>query len=186
MKLTNTMGKALRKVLAFALVLVIAVAFSQPLSAEAKAKVNKVKLAKQGFTIDLDLMQNVAKPLKKGKSNVTVFYHAGTVYQGYAKFVAPKTKTYTFKFSNLKGQKSAGLILGDVAGRYINGQTITDAKLGPVKNMNNAQLGSRPVSVYQKTYTSKVRLEEGQTIYFYFNFSSHAKGKKISMDVSIK
>ena len=186
MKHTNTFGNVVKKLLAFVLVLAIAVTFSQPLNAEAKAKVNKVKLAKQGLAVDTEIIKNVAKPLKKGKNNVTVYSHVGTTYQGYAMFVAPETKTYTFKFGNVKGKRSAGLILGNVTGYYIKGQTAYDAKIGPKKNMNDAQIGSKSVSVYKKTFTSKIALEEGQTIYLFYNLSSHAKVKSIKTDVTIK
>lgn len=189
MKSRHSMGNVFRKVLSFALALAITVSFSQPLSAEAKAKVNKVILDKQGFTIENDVIKNVAKPLKNGKNNVVIWYRVGTVYDGYSKFTAPKTKTYTFEFSNLKGDKKAGRILGDVSGYYPSGQIMRDAKIGPKKNMYHVQLGSSNLSVYKKTFTSKVTLKKGQTIYFYNKFMTHYKDKSvenISLDVKIK
>ncbi len=182
----NTRGKVLRRVLAFVMAFAIAVSFSQSLNVEAKAKVNKVVLSKQAFSLDAKTIQDVAKPLTKGKNNVTIWNHVGTVYQGYAKFEAPKTKTYTFEFSNLKAKKSAGKVLGDVAGKRINGKTVKDIKLGPKKNMYNAQVGSVNCSVYKKNFKSKVKLTKGQTIYLYYNFTTHSKVNKITMDVEIK
>ncbi len=189
MKNTNTNGKIFRKVLAFVLAVAITVTFVQPLSAQAKAKVNKVKLAKQGFTIDTEVIKNVAKPLKKGKNNLTIYHQAGRNYEGYVKFVAPASKTYTFEFSNLKGKKSVGLILGAVMGDYIKGQTFITAKIGPKQNMYSVHIGSRTVSTYKKSYKSKIKLNKGDTIYLYNQFITHNKvnnAKSLTLDVKIK
>ncbi|MCR5656659.1 MAG: hypothetical protein K6G06_04275 [Butyrivibrio sp.] len=191
MKHTNTLGDVIKKVLAFVLVLAIAVTFSQPLSVEAKkkAKANKVTLAKQGLSTDIEVIKSVSKELKAGKNAVTVKRLGGgmfSTYEGYAKFVAPAAKTYTLKFSNLKAKGRTKSVLGDVSGYTIKGQTIKSLKLGPVKNMYNAQLGTKNVSNYKKTFTSKVTLEEGETLYLLYSFSGQSKNKSVSLETTIK
>lgn len=187
MKNTNKFGELFRKVLSVVLILAVVISFSQPLNAEAKAKVNKVKLDKLGFTLDNELIQNTAKPLKKGKNKVTVWFHTGTVYQGYSKFVAPKTKTYKIKLSGLKGKKNAGLVLGHVGGSFIDGKTMTSVKIYNKNDRDGLTVGSKDVgSSFRKECTGSIKLEEGQALYLFYHFSSSKKGKNVSVDVTIK
>ncbi|MCR5657523.1 MAG: hypothetical protein K6G06_08675 [Butyrivibrio sp.] len=187
MKNKSFFGEVLKKALAFLMVLSIAVSFLQPLNAQAKAKVNKVKLANVGRLVGYDEQFNASKPLKKGKNKVIVCTKNGTVFQGYAKFVAPATKTYTMKFGNLAAKNGKkNYVYGGLAGSFVKGNPDPDALKYYGGCGTIIDLGSKPNSRYKKSVTATFELLQGQPVYFYFIFNSRSKTKNVSLDVKIK
>ena len=91
---TSTMKK-LTKVLSLMLVAALILGtFAVPASAAAKKTVKK-----HGFETRVAPINKCAAVVKKGTTNLTI--KGG---EGYVKFVAPKTKKYSFTFSNLKNK----------------------------------------------------------------------------------
>ncbi|MBE5844506.1 MAG: hypothetical protein E7302_10145 [Butyrivibrio sp.] len=184
MKKGNTIINALKKTLALVLVAALAFTLAQPLTAQAKAK--KVTLDKQGFTTDLEKIQSCAKEVKKGNTVIVLKHPQNKTYEGYAKFTAPATKTYTITYSNLKPERKKGYCNGHITGYFISGQTITDAKLIKSGYEHSIHLANEKFMGAVTSKTVKVKLEKGQTLYLLHSFLNNKKPKSVTVDLKIK
>ncbi len=142
------------------------------------AKTKTVKVKKAGFTTVTAEADNVAKTVSTGSMKVKV---KGS---GYLKFTAAKTKTYSFKISNVKGKRyTCGftyvMTTYGTDNKYIQMSDLAtqggtaDVMFVATRNSKSGQKSLR----YLKSRTGKIALSAGQTVYLYFNFSSSASFK---------
>lgn len=167
-------------VLLFALLLACA-ALPKPAMA-AKTK----KIYYSDFTTTKASMKKPAN-LKKGTTTVTMSDGKGVyrTYHGYAKFKAPKTKTYTFTFSNLINKKypeSSGYVqifVTDKQGKKWVTWKKVSSQGGKVTNLNvgqngNVNSGSKKNANLTSRY-AKLKIKKGNTVYLFFSFINGSK-----------
>lgn len=139
-----------------------------------QAKTKKVK--KQSFSTLTKVINKKATKVKRGSSKLIV--KGGN---GYIKFIAPKTKTYSFTFSGVKSTNgTGGSAFVEVQTPYSYDSsysflTKVKTKGGESNTLWLAYKGrtfpyytndlSRPIA----KRTGKVKLAKGQAVYFYFS-----------------
>ena len=125
------------------------------------------------FTTKIATIQKKATTVKKG---TTTLKYRGN--EGWLMFKAPKTKTYTFSFSNFKNSKgSYGCYVSiHTASKYNNKSIVfTDAKTQGGKadalwftmNGNKPFDSSKPATTRRASRYAKIKLKANQKIYFY-------------------
>ena len=177
------MKKLLKRSLVMTLVTVLLIG-TFAISADA---VMKRTVKKQTFTTTTSTIVKKAVAVKKGTTNFTV-----SKGQGYMKFTAPKTKTYTFTFSNIKDSRSythtSFIEIQTKDKEYPSSSFMTKAATKGGKNntlwlgVNGAYTRNSKKTV-DKAYASryaKIKLNKGQQIYFYFyNMDNKTTGKLV-------
>ena len=142
------------------------------------------------FTTTTKTINKKALKVKKGTTKLSL--NSG---QGYIRFIAPKTKTYSFTFSNLKSKKSSygltafvefqtpdksmpqySFMMRDVATQ--GGKTSTLWLASKEWNGTSKKLVDKPL----KKRTGKVKLTKGTNLYLYF--SSVYKYDTVTLKVS--
>ena len=150
-------------------------------------------VSKTDFTTSTKTLNKRATTVKKGTT--TLKFKKG---QGYLKFKAPTSKTYTFTFSNFKNGDAYGVCA------FFETQTPdsdsptysflkkvktnggkTDTLWIGTKNYKGMYVGSEKNALKRRRSTryAKVSLKKGQMIYFYF---SSATTKSVKATVKIK
>ena len=168
-----------------ATLLLIAVMICSSLSVAAAAK-KTVKNSK--FLTSTSATNKKAAVVKKGTTNLTF-----TKGQGYVKFKAPKTKTYSFTFSNLTGGKYDSFTFVSVQKKYSSNKkyiTLTKVKtaggrtdfLNLSVNGKKDNINSKTIDKYLAKRTGKIKLKKGEEIYFHLSNS----GSKTKMKLVIK
>ena len=145
------------------------------ISADAVAK----KTVKpQKFVSKTAVANKKAATVKKGTTNLTF-----TKGQGYVKFVAPSTKTYSFTFSDLKQNKKYGTYTSisvqlrdrsDKAYMWLKEVSTKGGKNDFLcLNVNNQKdtVNTKNVDKYLRSRTAKIKLKKGDVIYFHLDNS---------------
>lgn len=179
---TKTATFSSSKALCVMMAIVVALAFMpQPAMAASKS------VSKQAFSTKTEVVHKKAATVKKGTTKLT--FKKG---MGYIKFKAPKTKTYSFKFSNVKSKKFSSCT-------YVSLYTPSSfkSKILAVKKMktkggkyntlwlaangykHSGKLLYRPLA----SRTGTVKLKAGQWVYFYLGNES---GGKTTLTLKIK
>ncbi len=183
-----------KNVACLALAFVMAVAFVNPMTVQAKTK--KVNLTVAENLWRADEIESVATPVTKGKYKVNVKMSSNRLdCRGYMKFVAPESKDYSFKVSNIKGGKKGALgnvtLLTPTEGRgteRINVKTkggVTDSIWFAYRYIKAKSV--KKVNACLPTRTGKTHLEQGQVVYIEVDILPFAKKtKKASCTISIK
>ena len=178
------MKKTLKRSLVMILATVLLIGtFAVTADAAMKRTVNK-----QSFTTKTSTANKKSATVKKGTTTLT--YKKG---EGYIKFVAPKTKKYTFTFSDykLKGTTCGhiGIMMKDKD--FPTSVTFTEAstKGGKSDTLWMCSAGfpetktGKTVDRYLHKRLATIKLKKGEVIYFYFY--SVAK-QKTTMKLVIK
>ena len=190
-----------KKLLTVLLMVAIMATIANPISAEAKTKIKTVKPKAVRNITSNAYAKSVAKKVTTGTTRVYLDDDMVYDYCGYVKFVAPKTKTYTFTIGNLQHPANKkGDLLGHMTFWCPYGYKNTGlarfyvkAKDGKTVSLNIAR--PKPTGLYyaRKTdryYTSRsggVKLKKGQVVYLEFYFHTYTFTKKrISVDLKIK
>lgn len=152
------------------------------LTADAAAK-KTVK--NQDFTTTTSTINKKAAVVKKGTTTLTF-----TKGQGYVKFTAPATKTYTFTFSNMTGKDVyTAFVEVQMKDKYSpkysfmtqvttkGGKSNTLWLLHKSKSYKGGKVISRPL----KTRSGKIKLKKKQVIYFYFYNGQHKGSVKLNV-----
>lgn len=130
------------------------------------------KLKNQSFTTSAAKAKKKATALKRGTYTIKL----ASKGKGFAKFKAPKTKTYAFTISNLKSKKSyaCGYFYVMTTSSYSNSY-ITMSKLktkgGTTTGMyfaTKSGTSGAMKSRFLKTRTGKIKLKKNQTVYLYY------------------
>ena len=192
MKLNNKFFGAAGRIITLTLALVITFTMFCPVTAEAKT--NKVNPKYQEFTTSTNVAKKKAAVIKTGTSLVTL-KKKGSTYDGYLRFVAPKTKTYSITMSNIKGNKggycngSVGLM---VTARY-NAKYLTftnvyvKGKATTFMYLENRDTKSHRGGGFPTVNTGKIKLKKGQSVYMrYHCLSSNNKNKTVATKFVIK
>jgi hypothetical protein len=139
----------------------------------AKGKGKTISIRKAPFTTSAASAASTAKAVRKGTFTVKC---PGS---GYLQFTAPATKTYSFTVTNVRaGRYACGhsyvMGLSQYSASSITMLNVA-TKGGSNKTMYHATKNTsygNIVSRYLKTRTGKIRLQAGQTVYLYYNFTS--------------
>lgn len=162
------MGKNKRRL---TLLILITVFIFSSLSVAAAAK-KTVKI--QGFTTNVRTLNKNAVTVKAGTTALT--FAKG---HGYIKFTAPKSKTYKFVFLNVKSKDSSRCAYASAQKAQVyNRNYASKCNLRLASGVSNTMWLSangykfsnysgieKPVA----KRTGSVKLEKGETIYFFFN-----------------
>ena len=177
MKKGNSHLGNLRKVLALALAFALTFTFVNPLTAEAKNK--RIELESTDQYDNLAEVDAIAKTVKKGSYTFVMKEKDGDC-QGFAKFVAPKTKTYTFTVSKAN---SLGYVAGKMKDKRVdNYLNYVDFKTkGPKKS--ELDVCDSNFDNYLKKRTGKIKLKKGQVLYLEFSFSGSVKKAKVNVTI---
>ena len=160
----NLLKKSL--VLMLAMVLVVGTMAIHTNAASSKT------VKKQTFTCTTKVIDKRATRVYRGTTNLT--FSAG---EGYVKFVAPKTKTYYFTFSNIKDKRKYGSYTSisiqtrDKKSPKYSFLTKVSTKGGKssflsmtVNGQKNTTSG-KVVNRYLKSRTGSIKLKKGQVVY---------------------
>ena len=181
-----------QRVLSLALLFAMAIILVNPVTAQAKTK--KIKLSYAEFNIPQEsYIESKAKTINKTGNYKVEIKKQGKSYSGFIKFVAPKTKKYTFTFSNLRGKgKSSCLATVD----FSSPTGIEDQIQHIAGNSKGGYHNSYPFAYRipgkKGRYnvpkrTVYYQLTEGQVVYINIvnNYYS-TKGKKLKLNLKIK
>lgn len=187
------MKKALKRSLVITLVAVLLIG-TFAVTADAAMK-RTVKL--KTFTTTSRVVNKAASKVKKGTTTL-VFPKS----EGFLKFVAPATKTYSFTFSNLKDKKDTyGFVKFLKKKKHIPGQSddFNDLKIldiatkgGKDECLYIASTGlpednTGPViSRYLHKRTGKIKLRKGEVLYIFYSGRAGVKLRKNTMKLVIK
>lgn len=179
------MKKTLKRSLIMTLVAVLLIG-TFAVTAEAAMK-RTVK--KQDETTKISTANKKAAKVKKGTTNLTF-----TKGQGYLKFVAPKTKTYSFTFSNMKvkGGNDLGMIRFNKKDKLYPKeltQIEVSTKGGKTEYITLMSTGwkelkkGKTVDHMLHKRTAKTKLKKGEALYIYFDTID---GNKTNVKLVIK
>ena len=183
-----------KRVLSVLMAAVIVAAIANPLTVQAKTKTVKPKAANN---VQYEaLAKKASKRVYTGTSKVYLKQYMALSYGGYVKFVAPKTKTYSFTVSNLKHPAKGGTLMGGVSFYYPNEyghlMNLYVRTKGGVSNSlevaNPKPKGlyyANATQVYYTSRTGKVKLYKGDVVYLGINMVTHKFSKK-SMNLTLK
>ncbi|WP_022763110.1 MULTISPECIES: hypothetical protein [unclassified Butyrivibrio] len=185
MKTRNKIG-VMKRVLSLVMAMVFVLAM--PLTVEAKVKT--VKPVAHKFATRASELEPISTEISKGTHNVVVKKTEGVFCEGYVKFVAPESRTYTITVSNIKA-KGAKSCLGSLFGqtRPVNSDSdVLDFAYFDTKGKehNWLNVGSRKYKNYLAKRTGKVTLEAGQTLYLQLSLVASKKTKSASARIKIK
>ena len=157
------------------LVILTALMLTAVFQVNAFAGTKTVKPKNQAFTTSHSTAERKSKTVKKGTYKVKLSPKKGKA-QGYLKFKAPKTGTYTFTVSGLTTNSNYGN--GHVSFEVINSYnsnyiTTVKVKTNGGKNTalfvatKNATTGDKVYRTLKSRY-GKLRLQKNQTVYIHF------------------
>ncbi len=193
MKNKKNMWGYISRVVSLVLAFAVVATLVNPMTAQAKTNTAKVKYSK--FLTSVSEAEAVASVVKKG-SNKIVLKRKKYTCLGYVKFVAPKTKTYTFTFSGVSSDSRSNR-LGFIAVQtpetaYPDSLAWIDAstKGGTTHFLRVAQKTYKhriknPVEQYLSKRSAKMNLQEGQVVYLHYDFSSY-RTKNMTSKLVIK
>ncbi|WP_029323769.1 hypothetical protein [Butyrivibrio sp. AE3004] len=171
-----------------AVALVAAIAFSNPISVEAKTKSKTLKSVKS-FETTTSIIDANATPVSKGNYKFKL-KKIGYDGRAYIKFTAPATKTYKFTLNNLRsnnGKYACGfyyIMKTDPNHPEICSQTDVQTKGGNRHDLFFASKKTKDKQFITKR-TASVPLTQGETIYVHFN-ASGILSKYVTFNFSIK
>lgn len=179
------MKKELRKAILLVLVSTLLIG-SVSLCTEAAAT-KTVK--KSSLTHSTKEIEKTATTVKKGKTNLK--FKKG---KGYIKFKAPSTKTYSFKFSNVKDKTTeismaaVGVQIKDPKTPKYSPRVEVSTKGGKSDKLFLAvdkyvYKEGKTIEHFLASRTAKIKLKKGQVLYFYFLTSSECQA---SLSLTIK
>ena len=132
----------------------------------------KKTVKKQTFDTKTKTIEKKATKVKRGTTNLTI-----SKGEGYIKFVAPKTKTYSITFSNVK-TKNGGSAFVEIQTRDADSPSysfMTKVKTKGGKSnalwlsVNGTKFTERDVLERPLAKrTGKIKLKKGQPVYMYF------------------
>ena len=174
------MKKFMRRSVALLMMLTMILAATSTTFAAAKTKTVK----NRAFTTSTSVINKSAIKVKNGTNKLYV-----KKGQGYIKFVAPKTKTYSFTFSNCKSKKdnNNGFIAIQTPDKsYPESSYYTEVRTKGGKydslwlsvnghKFTTGDLVTRPIA----TRTGKIKLKKGAVIYMYFYFGNNPTNTKL-------
>ena len=181
----NNFANIFKRIVCLAVAFAFVVTLITPVQVSAKTKT--ISLKKQPFTTEVSTADASAKQIGKGTYKVKMKVDSRGWYQGYIKFVAPKTKTYKFTVSNLvaNDKKFAnGITTAYVPGSANNTENIDFRKSGYEKN--GLRIASRKLGKTPTSKTGKLFLQEGQVVYLYNSYLGSYKSKKMQLKLVIK
>ena len=162
------------------LVLLLTVTMMMSMASVSTFAATKKTVKKSGFVTDYTKINKVSTKLKKrGTYRLTV---KGS--EGYIRFKAPKTKKYTFTFSNISVKDNYNSSCGSIAVQKpykSNGRvylTLADVKTQGGKSdflkvkTRRFSLTGDGVNAYRTTRSCKVKMKKGAYIYFHVNIVS--------------
>ena len=179
------MKKLMKRSIALLMMLVMIMAAA---SVAVSAKTVSKTVKKQKFTTSTNAIEKKAVKVKKGTTKLNI-----KKGQGYVRFVAPKTKTYTFTFSKCTSsmRSSNGYVTfmrKDASSPQYSYSFNTKLKTKGGKDntlwlsvngadfSSNSNLLSRPIA----SRTGKIKLKKGESIYMYVYFGGRpAKAKLV-------
>ncbi len=197
----NRKHRIWKRILTLLMTMVFIATIANPIPAEAKTKIKTVKpKAAYGATTNA-YAKSVAKKVTTGTYRVYLDDYIVYTYGGYLRFVAPKTKTYTFTVWNLQHPANKkGDLMGSMTFLCPYGYKNTGlarfyvkAKDGKTVSLNVARPKPTGLHYAKKTdryYTQRsggVKLKKGQVVYLQFSMHTMTFTKKrISVDLKIK
>ncbi len=195
-KVWNKIVKAVSLAIVFAMVL----SFVSPINAEAKTtKVSPVASEVQFYTTSAD---PVATTVSTGSYKVVINRtkkKGGSSYcDGYLKFVAPETRTYTLNFSKVKGNKG-GVVVGSVW-LQIPDKTSTSGFLDSLEASTQGGTDSyirlatkttkpkntKKVGYYLNSRKATISLNAGDVVYLSYGFIANKKTSNVTSKLVIK
>ncbi len=176
----------LKTVLSFVLVFAIAFAFVNPMTVSAKTKNIKVKY--RDFTTSVGTAAKKATTVKTGNYRVAIDGKKGW-HRGYVRFTAPKSKTYSFTFSEISSD----------SGQYTNGYAyimriknnhISSSRVSTQGGKNSTLWFSnedhgKGVTAWRTSRTGKTHINQGETVYLYLSLLE-SSSKKAYLTLNIK
>jgi hypothetical protein len=187
-----------KRVLSAIVIAVMVATIANPLPAEAKVKTVKPKAAANVTTTAY--AKKVAKKVTVGTTKVYLDDYIALSYSGYLKFVAPKTKTYTFTIYDLKHPVKRGDLMGSMV--FMVPYGYKNSQLGTFKVSCKGGYSSRlyvanpkptglyyadATQVYYKSRSGGIKLKKGQVIYLGIDLHTFKFTKKrVSCTLKIK
>lgn len=194
MKTTISCKAILKKTLSILLALLIVLNFADPLTAEARTKKITLKPVVD-ITKDYISVKNATKVKKGIKYKVYLKRKKDhTYHDGYVKFTAPASKTYTITVNNLKHASSKTVCFSVTPEFYVETSRyylnyLYDPSIGGERDFDGpAWISNRKLnSFWKKKATTKMTLTKGETVYIGMSaYTSTRNYKKVSVDFSIK
>jgi hypothetical protein len=170
---------SIRRFICTSLALVMALSLLSPITAEAKTK--NVKVKNVGYTSSVSTVKKKASKVTIGTTKLTLT-KAKNRGQGYIKFTAPKSKKYTFTFSELNDSKdpySNGHITGyQIKSGYNGRQYITSINLrGKGGTRSNLWISHKKSKDYPTNIDKgSLKMKAGETVYLNCSFLGYGKG----------
>ncbi len=189
MKREKKFGKILTGVLTFVLAFALTFSYVSPMTAQAKTKTITLKSPVGGNKMFLKKnADKTAKSVKKGSYTIRV-NKKGYDGEGFLKFKAPKTKTYTFTINNLKAPKddyANGYMAILKQGTYTPNVLVWQDKI-KTKNgkTNSVQFADKEDTKYHTNAYGKLKIKKGQTVYLYFS-ASGTYSDSVTFNLNIK
>ncbi len=180
----NYLKMTFRRVIGFALALSVLVALLSPINVQAKTKTVSPKY--YDFSYSGNGVARVAKTVKTGSTVVNLKSAPYRAYSGggYLKFVATKSKTYSFTLSNVKGDNYTSCYMKVQLKQKNNIPKLLYIKSGGQTDVS-ISAASRVIYPMGKKKTGKISLKRGQVIYIYMG-TEHQGAKKVSCKLTIK
>ncbi|WP_029320305.1 hypothetical protein [Butyrivibrio sp. AE3004] len=181
-----------QRILSLALLFAMAIILVNPVTAQAKTK--KLKLPYALFNVPQEsYIESKAVTINKAGNYKVELARSGGNYSGFIKFVVPKTKKYTFTFSNLRA-KGKSSCLASVDFSYPTGTEDQISQLdGNSKGgYHNSYPFAYKIPGKKGRYNVAKRavyyqLTEGQVVYINIMNSYYStKGKKLTFNLQIK
>lgn len=132
----------------------------------------KKTVKKQGFTTSLAKVKKKAAKVKRGTTSLTI-----KKGKGWLKFKAPKTKTYTFTFSDVKSAEfSSNAFVGVYKVAKYSSSSVASVKVKTKGGKSNTlwlscngyahanEMLERPIA----KRSGKIKLAKGEWVYLYF------------------
>lgn len=130
----------------------------------------KKTVKKADFTTKTATIKKKATRVKKGTTKLTI-----KKGEGYLKFTAPSTKTYSFKFSNVKCSYGASAFVEvqtqdsyDPSYSFLTKVKTKGGKSDTLWLSIGGYTSGSGVNKRLASRTGKIKLKKGQDIYFYF------------------
>ena len=175
------------RLLSYVLVFTLLFSLSNPITTEAKGK--KITLVPKLYSNEIaDIEEGgIASISKAGNYTIVIPKNETGNFNGYLKFVVPKTKNYSFTASKVKGKKK-DFIFGTLETLTADSNGSTNLNCFKIKKKKNAFLdvATKKYSNHDKSRTGTVKLTKGSTVYIWFEFHQGKKSSQCSLNLKIK